>query len=243
MTSTHISNVDEVSNNLHSIPKTTEHTWQITFTQQTSITTSISSWFQCHLTPSIPKNTNGFQVINNLVTSVDGYFSLSHAEPLTFIITPTRLSSEKQQNSFDLFILNVHPNAVTWEAVKISIKEYFVSPNYNHQLRMNEHISGNKHLLRLSCPTYTTCNATRRNRGVTIGQQIYSWIKTWQTNGVLTETFEPLKKRVELRIPAAPSFIVDHSPPRSAFIKKAEGFLETALWLMWKWYYYISHTC
>ena len=90
------------------------------------------------LKPKQPEKYNGkrdFQVIDNWITSVDSYFALTHAEaPDIYHYLNTILTGEAAA-WFRFIYRNVDPNAVTWEAVKTSIKAYFVPPNYTRRLR------------------------------------------------------------------------------------------------------------
>ena len=90
------------------------------------------------LKPKQPEKYNGkrdFQVIDNWITSVDSYSALTHAEaPDIYHYLNTLLTGEAA-TWFRFLHRNVDPNTVTWEAVKTSIKAYFVPPNYTRRLR------------------------------------------------------------------------------------------------------------
>ena len=90
------------------------------------------------LKPKQPEKYNGkrdFQIIDNWITSVDSYFALTHAEaPDIYHYLNTILTGEAAA-WFRFIYRNVDPKAITWEAVKTSIKAYFVPPNYTRRLR------------------------------------------------------------------------------------------------------------
>jgi hypothetical protein len=90
------------------------------------------------LKPKQPEKYNGkrdFQVIDNWITSVDGYFALTHAEaPDIYHYLNTILTGEAA-TWFRFIYRNTDPNTVTWENVKASVKRYFVPPNNIRRLR------------------------------------------------------------------------------------------------------------
>ena len=77
------------------------------------------------LKPKQSEKYNGkrdFQIIDNRITSVDSYFALTHAEaPDIYRYLKTILTGEAA-TWFQFLYRNVDPNAVTWEAVKTSIR-------------------------------------------------------------------------------------------------------------------------
>jgi hypothetical protein len=107
-------------------------------TQQTSITTSTSSWYQCHLSLSNPKSTTAkrdFQVIDNWITLADSYFALTHAEPPDIYHYLNTILTREAATWFLFIYRNANPKTVTWEAVKTSVKAYFVPPNNTRRIR------------------------------------------------------------------------------------------------------------
>jgi Retrotransposon gag protein/Zinc knuckle len=90
------------------------------------------------LKPKQPEKFNGkrdFQVIDNWITSVDSYFALTHAEPPDIYHYLNTIFTGEAATWFRFLYRNVEPNTVTWEAVRTSVKAYFVPPNYNRRLR------------------------------------------------------------------------------------------------------------
>jgi hypothetical protein len=90
------------------------------------------------LKPKQPEKYNGkrdFQVIDNWITSVDSYFALTHAEPPDIYHYLNTIFTGEAATWFRFLYRNVEPNTVTWEAVRTSVKAYFVPPNYNRRLR------------------------------------------------------------------------------------------------------------
>ena len=90
------------------------------------------------LKPKQSEKYNGkrdFQVIDNWITSVDSYFALIHAESPDIYHFLNTIFSGEAAAWFRFVYRNVDPNEVTWEVVRMSIKAYFVSPNYTRRLR------------------------------------------------------------------------------------------------------------
>jgi hypothetical protein len=90
------------------------------------------------LKPKQPEKYNGkrdFQVIDNWITSVDSYFALTHAEPPDIYHYLNTIFSGEAAAWFRFVYRNADPNEVTWEVVRMSIKAYFVPPNYIRRLR------------------------------------------------------------------------------------------------------------
>lgn len=90
------------------------------------------------LKPKQPEKYNGkrdFQVIDNWITSVDSYFALTHAEaPDIYHYLNTILTGEAAA-WFRFIYRNIDPSTITWQAIRTSIKAYFVPPNYTRRLR------------------------------------------------------------------------------------------------------------
>ena len=90
------------------------------------------------LKPKQPEKYNGkrdFQVIDNWISSVDSYFALTHAEPPDIYHYLNTILTGEAATWFRFLYRNVDPNTVTWEAVKTSVRTYFVPPNYIRRLR------------------------------------------------------------------------------------------------------------
>ena len=90
------------------------------------------------LKPKQPEKYNGkrdFQVIDNWITSVDSYFALTHTKPPDIYHYLNTILTGEAVTWFRFLYRNIDSNAVTWETIKMSIKAYFVPPNYTHRLR------------------------------------------------------------------------------------------------------------